>query len=1625
MIEIVKINFSLSAIFKSVVLAFIVASLSSCGWLKDIAELEREVSFSVAINPGQIYEGQQAKVNVKLNKDYGEAKSISWKLIEDSSGNMATNTDFVETQGNLIISGTTAKEFTITSKPGSISSGSKAFKLIMTAQGVETEFDLSVLDSGNNNTISITSAENSGFVNISNQNSYTVSGVCSSSGSDVNLLAEISGQDTSGVIPCDSGLTWSIDLDFTGVTNEGAVTLTATHAGDGGTIASTTLQVTKDTIAPTTAITSPASLSYINASNASSFTTSGTCSDNGRVVTGTLSSSGGGTPVAVSSVCGSNTWSATANTTSLNDGTVTLNLDHADIAGNSISDNRSFNKDTLVPTFTITSPASMTMFNASNYNSLSISGTCNKASATMTLSGDVSGTLSTTCNGTNFSLSGLTLTGADGTRTITATLSDGAGNSTQANLNLQKDISVPTIAITSPAPSTIYNASNYTSLAMSGTCNEAGATVTLSGDVSGTLSTTCDGSNFSFSGLTLTGANGTRSITATIVDPGSNSSQDNISLEKDIAVPSINISSPNDFDVFNSSTYTSVSISGTCDKASATVTASGPVSGTLTTTCDGANFSLTGLTITGVDGSKNITLNISDSSGNSSGDSVTVVLDITLPVATLSGKPQSFDNDTNLDVTVGGTDVTQYLYKVGDSGSTDCSNATGYSSAINISTLITDAIGSDGSKRLCVRGQDSNGNIQDLASATSYDWTKDTVNPVVDYTSPASGSYVNGASQSNFVVSGTCSEVGSNNVSIAGDITPVQVDCVAGAPNTWSANVDFSGASEGPVFLLVSQTDQAGNLGSKTRAFVKDSVNPTIAFTSPAGGSYINNSNKASFTVSGTCDTYSATPNITLTGTSLTPASVACDGANWTANLAFNDGDEVVTVTATISDAAGNTNNNNRNFNKDTNNPVLAITSPSGGSYINDSNKASFAVSGTCSDDGTSNVAVSGDASATVNCSGNAWSTNLDFSAASDGAISITVTLTDQAGNTHAPSLALNKDVVAPSVNWTLPLALACASNSSGTSFEVSGTCNTADGDVTLSSAQLVPSVVTACTGDAWSETLNLDVSALSDLSTFSIQATQTDTAGNSASLARNFKKIGSTPTVVLGGWDDVYATGVKTYASNPGETTPGDEPGVVRINWKDWPASNTCMPEAVKVYRASSAGGVGSLVSSTQYPNGIPANIRTFTDDTLQGATSGTVGSPTDFAKGWYYTLKVTIAGNDYDVTSPASIAEVRVVAPPANMALMHRWIANQEVCGLMNRTTDETNHYRCGYSGWGKSAGNFYDLEQDLLVDRNEMACNFTAQCGAGGNQPCLASEFSTTNPQSAGIAGADGQVFYEDDGTLARCWVKISGTWYESNSGSASLTLADREIMSTNMAHKPPLVRTSQTRAWDVCQAHSVTLGQVSGFTTASKRLLRNKEWKAAAAWSPDLTDSQIHQTEYGGALGRCNTSNAHSSDPTDRQYVGTYAFYTGSQTSTNQCQSRYGLQDMTGNVWEWTSDQLDSCGASTCVGITSTLDTGNTDMNGFPFDHVTAPGNGLVNQWNIPTKSYGANYFNVPLGIPMISNDGGNAITIDDWLSPSDKFHNDYFSLYPTNGNVQRGLLVGGSWGNSSNGGRWAS
>ena len=96
-----------------------------------------------------------------------------------------------------------------------------------------------------------------------------------------------------------------------------------------------------------------------------------------------------------------------------------------------------------------------------------------------------------------------------------------------------------------------------------------------------------------------------------------------------------------------------------------------------------------------------------------------------------------------------------------------------------------------------------------------------------------------------------------------------------------------------------------------------------------------------------------------------------------------------------------------------------------------------------------------------------------------------------------------------------------------------------------------------------------------------------------------------------------------------------------------------------------------------------------------------------------------------------------------------------------------------------------------------------------------------------------------------------------------------------------------------------------------------------------------------------------------------------------------------------------------------------------MNGFKFDNSTHSVGGAGGSWNIENKNHGAIYFSVPLGLPMLNNDGGNATLIDSLLTPTNKFHSDGFYLEPWNSNGSRGLLAGGAWYNGAYGGRWAS
>lgn len=79
-----------------------------------------------------------------------------------------------------------------------------------------------------------------------------------------------------------------------------------------------------------------------------------------------------------------------------------------------------------------------------------------------------------------------------------------------------------------------------------------------------------------------------------------------------------------------------------------------------------------------------------------------------------------------------------------------------------------------------------------------------------------------------------------------------------------------------------------------------------------------------------------------------------------------------------------------------------------------------------------------------------------------------------------------------------------------------------------------------------------------------------------------------------------------------------------------------------------------------------------------------------------------------------------IKVVLPPPNMALVNRMMANKTICDEIERPvkTGLGQYYACDYKGLGSSSiqrpwnvdKTVYDLGGDLLVDRNELGCNFT---------------------------------------------------------------------------------------------------------------------------------------------------------------------------------------------------------------------------------------------------------------------------------------------------------------------------
>ena len=181
----------------------------------------------------------------------------------------------------------------------------------------------------------------------------------------------------------------------------------------------------------------------------------------------------------------------------------------------------------------------------------------------------------------------------------------------------------------------------------------------------------------------------------------------------------------------SNTTVLQITVAGTDVTAYKTKSVSGPASLCAATSDYGSETAVATRIASNIstlaDGSVTVCVIGRDAAGNwqteATAASATWTKDTTPPVATLSGAPNGSSSAANLNVTVGGTDMLLYKYKVGTDTTADCTSATGYGNETPAATPITaslSAIPAGSWAKLCVLGVDAAGNWQTTATATAW-----------------------------------------------------------------------------------------------------------------------------------------------------------------------------------------------------------------------------------------------------------------------------------------------------------------------------------------------------------------------------------------------------------------------------------------------------------------------------------------------------------------------------------------------------------------------------------------------------------------------------------------------------------------------------------------------------------------------------------------------------------------------------------------------------------------------------------------------------------------------------------------------------------------------------------------
>ncbi|WP_431223663.1 beta strand repeat-containing protein [Serratia sp. L9] len=915
-------------------------------------------------------------------------------------------------------------------------------------------------------------------------------------------------------------------------------------AGNSNTLNTT---VTVDATAPTLTVNVIAGDDVLNAAEVLAnqpVTGSASLADAGRTVTLTLN---GKTYTAVVQPDG--TWSAslpTADLQALTDGSHNLVATLSDAAGNSTSVTHAITVDAAaatLPTLSIGVFAGDDIVNGAEALVIqALSGTTTQVEAgrtvTLTLNGKTY--FATVQAGGGWSVNvpaeDMALL-ANGQATITASVTDQAGNPATSSHNISVDTAVESIAINLIAGDDKLNLTEASQpLTISGTTVNVNAgqtvTVTLNGKTySGVVLANGSWSVSVNSTDLLALQDGLATVTASVSNPGVDPVSDSHTLDvhtHTLPAPTINLPFGDGY-LNQAEAATAQPLSGTTGITGTGQSVIVSLGGkTYTASVDaGGNWSVS---VPSADlqslpaGSNTISVAATDSAGNSVSGTTTAQVDLVAP--TLAMQPFAGDDKVNAleslsDQVVSGT------ASIGDAGRTVTVTLNGktYTAVVandgTWSTTVPHAdlqAMADGNYPLTTTLSDAAGNTTTITHSVTIDANPLNL-PTLSINVFAGNDIIDGAEvKTSQTLSGSTTHVE------AGQIVTITLNgktysATVLADGTWSTSVsaaDLGQLAPGSSTINVSVNDASGNPATGTHNVVVNTALSGIAIDTIAGDDKLNLAESLlPLSVNGSSLNLltGTTVTVTLNGKNYTSTTLA-DGS-WTIQVPAADlallADGNINLSVSAVDQAGNPVSGSHTLGVFIHAlPQATLDTPFGDGILNVTEAGQpqtiTGTTGITSPGQTVTVTLGGKTyTGVVDGSGN-WSVNVpstDLQALPDGTPVLNVAVTDAAGNSNTLNGSVTVDQTAPTLTVTA-IGVDDVLNSAEVLLNqtVSGTASVADAgrSVTLTLNGKTYTAVVQPDG-SWSTTLpTADLTALADGS-YNLVATLSDAAGNSTSV--------------------------------------------------------------------------------------------------------------------------------------------------------------------------------------------------------------------------------------------------------------------------------------------------------------------------------------------------------------------------------------------------------------------------------------------------------------------------------------------------------------------------------------------